>query len=73
MAIAPRRRADRSCVGSLIQTIIGSQSLLGVALAIGYRSTAGPLAWVAAAGVLLLFALALVCLSGSARPGRKKR
>jgi hypothetical protein len=37
--------------------------VLGVALAIGYRPTAGPAVWVAAAGVLLLFAL--VCLSAA--------
>lgn len=52
-------------VGSLIQTIIGLAIVLGVAVAIGYRSTAGPLAWLAAVGVLLLFALALVCLSAA--------
>ncbi|MFZ0385345.1 MAG: ABC transporter permease [Solirubrobacteraceae bacterium] len=51
--------------GSLIQTTIGVAIVLGVALAIGYRPTAGPLDWVAAAGMLLLFALALVCLSAA--------
>jgi ABC-2 type transport system permease protein len=65
MAIARGAVLTGHVVGSLIQTIIGLAIVLGVALAIGYRSTAGPLAWVAAAGVLLLFALALVCLSAA--------
>jgi len=65
MAIARGAVLTGHVVGSLIQTIIGLAIVLGVALAIGYRPTAGPLAWVAAAGVLLLFALALVCLSAA--------
>jgi len=65
MAIARGAVLTGHVVGSLIQTIIGLAIVLGVALAIGYRPTAGTLAWMAAAGVLLLFALALVCLSAA--------
>ncbi len=65
MAIARGAVLTGHVVGSLIQTIIGLAIVLGVALAIGYRPTAGPLAWLAAVGVLLLFALALVCLSAA--------
>jgi ABC-2 type transport system permease protein len=65
MAIARGAVLTGHVVGSLIQTIIGLAIVLGVALAIGYRPTASPVAWVAAAGVLLLFALALVCLSAA--------
>jgi len=65
MAIARGAVLTGHVLGSLIQTIIGLAIVLVVALAIGYRPTAGPLAWVAAAGVLLLFALALVCLSAA--------
>jgi ABC-2 type transport system permease protein len=65
MAIARGAVLTGHVVGSLIQTFIGLAIVLGVALAIGYRPTADALDWVAAAGVLLLFALALVCLSAA--------
>jgi ABC-2 type transport system permease protein len=65
MAIARGAVLTGHVVGSLIQTLIGLSIVLAVALAIGYRPTADPLAWVAAAGMLLLFALALVCLSAA--------
>jgi ABC-2 type transport system permease protein len=65
MAIARGAVLTGHVFGSLIQTVISLAIVLGVAVAIGYRSTAGPLAWMAAAGVLLLFALALVCLSAA--------
>jgi ABC-2 type transport system permease protein len=65
MAIARGAVLTGHVVGSLIQTIIGLVIVLGVALPIGYRPTAGPLAWLAAVGVLLLFALALVSLSAA--------
>lgn len=65
MAIARGAVLTGHVVGSLIQTIIGLGIVLGVALAIGYRPTASPLDWLAAVGVLLLFALALVCLSAA--------
>jgi ABC-2 type transport system permease protein len=39
--------------------------VLGVAVALGYRPTAGPLAWLAAIGTLLLFTFALVWLSAA--------
>jgi ABC-2 type transport system permease protein len=50
-------------VGSLIQTMLCLAIVVGVALLLGFRSGAGPLAWVAAAGVLALMALALTWLS----------
>ena len=65
MAIARGAVLTGHVLGSLIQTLIGLAIVLGVALAIGYRPTAGPLAWVAAVAVLLLFALALICLSAA--------
>ncbi|MFZ1995947.1 MAG: ABC transporter permease [Solirubrobacteraceae bacterium] len=65
MAIARSAVLTGHVLGSLIQTVIGLAIVLVVALAIGYRPTAAPLAWLAAVGVLLLFALALVCLSAA--------
>lgn len=50
-------------IGSLLQTIVALILVTGVALALGFRSSANPIAWLAAAGVLLLFGLALVWLS----------
>jgi ABC-2 type transport system permease protein len=65
MAIARGAVLSGHVGGSLIQTLIGLAVVLGLAVAIGYRPTAGPLAWLGAAGVLLLFALALICLSAA--------
>ncbi|WP_433775014.1 ABC transporter permease [Microbacterium sp. gxy059] len=44
---------------SLVAILISLAVVLGVSLAIGFRSTAGPAAWLAVAGILVLFALAL--------------
>jgi ABC-2 type transport system permease protein len=50
-------------VGTVLQTVAVLALVLGVALAIGFRTDAGPLHWLAAIGVLLLFAVALIWLS----------
>jgi ABC-2 type transport system permease protein len=65
MAIARGAVLSGHVAGSLIQTVIGLAIVVGLAVSIGYRPTAGPLAWMAVAGLLLLFALALVCLSAA--------
>lgn len=65
MAIARGAVLTGHVLGSVLQTVIGLLVVLGVALGIGFRSDAGVLAWLAAAGILLLFALALVCLSAA--------
>jgi hypothetical protein len=39
--------------------------VLGVALAIGFRSPADPLGWLGAAGVLAMFVLALSCFAAA--------
>jgi ABC-2 type transport system permease protein len=65
MAIARGAVLTGHVIGSMIQTVIGVGIVLGVALAIGYRPTAGPLAWLAAVGVLVLFTFALVWLSAA--------
>jgi ABC-2 type transport system permease protein len=59
----------RSCVltghvlASLIQTLISILVILGVAVAIGFRPTANAASWLAASGVLALFAFALIWLA----------
>jgi ABC-2 type transport system permease protein len=50
-------------VGSTIQTALALAVVMVVALLIGFRPTTGPLAWVAAAGVLALTTLAITWLS----------
>ena len=50
-------------LGSLLQTLVVLAVVTGVALALGFRPSADPLAWLGAAGVLALFSLALIWLS----------
>ena len=50
-------------LASLIQTLISIAVVLGVAIALGFRPTADPLDWLAAIGVLALFAFALIWLA----------
>jgi ABC-2 type transport system permease protein len=50
-------------LASLIQTLISIAIVLGVAIALGFRPTTDPLAWLAAIGVLTLFAFALIWLA----------
>lgn len=49
--------------GSIIQQLLGMTALIAVAFAIGFRSNATPLEWLAAAGLLTLFVLAITWLS----------
>jgi ABC-2 type transport system permease protein len=50
-------------IGSAIQTMLALAIVVGVALLIGFRPTTGPIAWLAAAGILLLATLAITWLS----------
>jgi ABC-2 type transport system permease protein len=63
MSIARTAVLTGHVIGSLLQTLAGVAIVLGVALAVGFRPSAGPLAWLAATGVLALFAFALIWLS----------
>jgi ABC-2 type transport system permease protein len=65
MAIARGAVLTGHVLGSLIQTLIALVIVLGVALVLGYRSSAGALDWLAAAGVLAVFAFALIWLSAA--------
>jgi ABC-2 type transport system permease protein len=65
MAIARSAVLTGHVLGSLIQTLIGLAIVLGVAIAIGYRPSASALAWLGTAGVLSLFAFALIWLSAA--------
>src|SRR4030095_7664034 len=48
---------------SLVASLVSVVVVVGVALVMGFRSGAGPLAWLAIAGILILFTLALTWLA----------
>lgn len=63
MAIARASVLTGHVLASLIQAMAGIVIVVGVAVALGFRPEANPLHWLAAMGVLALFAMALVWLS----------
>lgn len=63
MAIARSSVLTGHVLGSLVQAMLCVAGALGVAMLIGYRPAAGPLDWIAIAGMVLLVALALTWLS----------
>jgi ABC-2 type transport system permease protein len=65
MAISRGAVLTGHVIGSLLQTLAVLVLVAGVALAIGFRSHASALDWLAAAGVLALFAFALIWLSAA--------
>jgi ABC-2 type transport system permease protein len=48
---------------SLVAILVSLLVVIGVALVMGFRSSAGVLAWLAVAGILILFALALTWIA----------
>jgi ABC-2 type transport system permease protein len=63
MAISRAAVLTGHVLASMIQSMIGIAVIIGIALAVGFRPSAGPLAWLAAIGVLVLTAFALTWLS----------
>lgn len=63
MAIARVSVLTGHVVGSVIQTMLGLALVIGIALLVGFRPTAGLVEWIAAIGLLALIALALTWLS----------
>jgi ABC-2 type transport system permease protein len=63
MAIARAAVLTGHVLASLIQTLASIAVVLGVAIALGFRPTADPLDWLAAIGLLALFAFALIWLA----------
>jgi ABC-2 type transport system permease protein len=63
MAIARSSVLTGHVLAALIQTMAGLTIVIGVAIALGFRPTAGVGAWLAAIGLLGLFAFALVWLA----------
>jgi ABC-2 type transport system permease protein len=65
MAISRSAVLTGHVVGSLVQTFIALVLVGAVAVAVGFRSSASGLAWLAAAGIAALFAFALIWLSAA--------
>ena len=63
MAIARVSVLTGHVVGSLIQTMLSLAVVIGVALLIGFRPTAGLVEWIAAIGVLAMLSFAMVTKS----------
>ena len=63
MAIARASVLTGHVLGSLIQTMLSLAVVVAVAVGVGFRPTAGPLGWLASAGVLAMTAFALIWLS----------
>jgi ABC-2 type transport system permease protein len=63
MAIARVSVLTGHVVGSLLQTLVAIVVVLGVALAMGFGPTAGPLEWVAAVGLLMMVTYAVIWLA----------
>jgi len=63
MAIARASVLTGHVLGSLIQTLAAMGILIGVAFALGFHSSAGVLDWLAAIGIVALFAFALIWLA----------
>lgn len=49
--------------GGVLRTVLAGTAVTGVAVLAGFRPTAGPLGWLAAAGIVVAFAFALTWLS----------
>jgi ABC-2 type transport system permease protein len=63
MPIAPAAVLTGHVLASLVQTLASTTVVLGVAVALGFRPTADPLAWLGAIGVVTLFGFALIWLA----------
>lgn len=63
MAISRAAVLTGHVLGSVVQFLICIAAVLGIAFAIGFRTSAGPLEWLAVAGLLVLTSLAITWLS----------
>jgi ABC-2 type transport system permease protein len=65
MAIARASVLTGHVLGSMIQTLISIALVIAIAIALGFRPTAGPGEWIAAIGLLVLVTFALTWLSAA--------
>ncbi|WP_433199114.1 ABC transporter permease [Nocardia sp. CA-107356] len=50
-------------VGSMVQTFLSIAAVIGVAVIVGFRPSAGPLEWLGAAGILALLTMAITWIA----------
>jgi ABC-2 type transport system permease protein len=63
MAISRASVLTGQVIGSLIRTMISVILVIGAALLMGFRPTAGPVEWLAALGVIVMFTFALTWMA----------
>ena len=63
MAISPSSMLNGYAAGALVRTLVSMALVIGVAIGLGFRPSAGAGRWLAAAGVIVLFVLALTWLA----------
>jgi ABC-2 type transport system permease protein len=63
MAIARASVLTGQVIGSLIRTLVSGMLVIAVAFALGFRPTAGPLGWLAAAGMFAALTIAVTWLT----------
>jgi len=63
MAISQAAVLTGHVVGSMIQTMASIAVVVGVAMLVGFRPTAGVLEWIGAIGLLVIFSFALIWLA----------
>jgi ABC-2 type transport system permease protein len=63
MAISRAAVLAGHVLGNTVQALIGIAVVLGVGLLVGFRPTAGPIEWIAAAGMVTLIAFAISWLA----------
>jgi ABC-2 type transport system permease protein len=63
MAIARVSVLTGHVLGNVLQTVLGLMIVIGVALLIGFRPTAGPVEWLAVIGVLTMISFAITWFS----------
>jgi ABC-2 type transport system permease protein len=63
MAISRSSVLTGQVAGSMIRSVVTAAAVAGVAVLLGFRPTAGPVEWIAAAGVFAMLALALTWLT----------
>jgi ABC-2 type transport system permease protein len=63
MSIARASVLGGHVIGAVLQTVLATGLVVAVAVLIGFRPSTGPLAWVAALGILVMVAIAISWLS----------
>jgi ABC-2 type transport system permease protein len=65
MPVSPTSVVTGHVIASLLRNLLATALVIGVGLAVGWRPSGGPLDWVAALGVVVLFILALSWLAAA--------